>query len=1646
MDFGPVDLKDGLKSIRQGLQLMMGPIRSPLRRAVFLASILVALVGVQSLWSAQPQQAPVNRNRMALPQQNLVPQAEAKEDRAFTSSVKLPLDPRAKRKIDLAKQYAKSQDWTQAIKLLQSLLDGKEDTFLQEHEGKSRRPSVRAEANRLLGSLPKEGLQFYEQEYGAPARLLLKQGQATGDPQIYAEVALRYLHTEAGAEAAALLGAYHLDEGQYITAALCFERLQNRSGGLNSLSPLLLFKAALAFERSGDAVGRDRALTLLESKRDQPGEAPLPPSLAKLRGAALRAALEDRSELRLAAASNNWPMFLGSPDRTALGIGSVPYLEPRIGYPLDATRSLRALGGPPEAARSLLEQALRKQAAMNWPLIPGSHPIAVGELLIYRSAWGVHAVNVKSGKLEWESSSKVSLASMASPRSGLQDNSEVSNWLSFYRDQFPWLYFDNSMIGTLSTDQSLVYAIEDLAVPPNDVGFRGGFPNQGGRGGRGEVGKWRLHNKLVAYDLSREGMIAWELGSADGGTPFDETFFLGCPLPLGDKLYTLAENNQEIRLLCLQSQKTWNAEAGRFKRSVELVWSQALCQPFTRIDAQPLRRTQAVQLAYSDGILVCPTHAGVVIGVDLLTRSLVWAHAYQIQDNVNGPDPEGNFVPLFGQNRRFAQVGGGPLGMGSASFGKPGWSVAAPMIAGGLVLFTAPDGQFLHALSLKDGVEVWRHELKRDPKAADLYLGGIVAGKALIVGQASVRALDLKSGRLAWTLPIATPNGRGVASDAAYYLPVRTGDLKNLDGGEVWAIDVAAGKVTSRSRSKAEAPGNLIFHDGELISQSPLKVVVYPQLSAKEGEITARLEKNPRDPSGLAQRGEMRLYRGDLANASADLRQALAQADIPPAERQRAREKLFEALCETLDKDFGKHEADVQDLARLVEIEPAGAESEEARRKRLDEQLDRKARYLRLIAKGRQGQGKLKEALSAYLEFAGLGGQLIGSPEDPTLLVEPIVWAQGRVEALMKSAAAGQKKELETAFEAEWQAARKASEVETLRRFARFYEPICAQGREARLELAERLMAEKSDKSLVEATIWLQKAMTDADPQRSARAYEARARLDVSLGQLNNAAYHYRLLAQKHPKVVVRDGKTGEQLYLELATDKRFLPYLSSLEIARGGLLGQSYQRIERLEPRQSGDRGNGRALVWLEPDGDLPPLFDGIRIGVDAGRRQVRIVDRATEEDRGSFTLQGWPISYSPQARPTASYRAFGSIAVFAWGNVVYAYDVAGARLLWSHDLLNGYEAAGAPYGGYPQANLMPAANGRFELLNANNNSKEWVGMLGLADAAGVCFTVRDRGMVMVDPLTGKERWVKSDVPTSMELFGDGAHVFLAPPRTERKNRRQTAVRALDGVSVVVPDFLRQYDARLRLVDGKILLKESGDDENVLRLFDPAQGLDVWSLPLGKDGLALHSLDPAVAGGVDKEGKLTIVDALSGRPLLRARLEPLGTRDFDSKQPLHLIGDAQSWFVFSNERPEMPKDAGKETLKRASPQQAQQDLRTVDVCGPAYCFDRQTGLPRWKTQLPLQALVTEQFEDTPMVLFACNLNLIVTNERIRGVRYFSRVMALDKRDGTEIGDRYDRDNNPYVDLRVDPAAGLVELIGQSHRIGYQLVGDSAAR
>src|SRR5262249_22465291 len=335
-----------------------------------------------------------------------------------------------------------------------------------------------------------------------------------------------------------------------------------------------------------------------------------------------------------------------------------------------------------------------------------------------------------------------------------------------------------------------------------------------------------MQNCLYAFELST-GKIKWrwgvplsELGKRDPNDPFADSHFLGVPISVGGKLYVLNEKNNgqaqgdsELRLVCL------DPNTGNVLGPIQSIGNVLQQHRFTH-DAS--RRLNAVHLAYGEGILVCPTNAGEILGVDLMSRTLAWAFPYREKP----PNPAA--FPKQFENQ--------PQGAIALSYAN--WKVSPPVIVDGKVVFTAPDSSAVHCINLRDGTEVW----SAPQNDSDVFLAGVFGEKVVIVGKNSVRALQLKDGAAIWNhlLTGDLPSGQGVASNNVYYLPLRK--------GEICAIDLERWQVKAHNRAGkpgADPPGNLVFYEGAVLSQTPTKVVAYAQLATKLTEAEVAFKADP---------------------------------------------------------------------------------------------------------------------------------------------------------------------------------------------------------------------------------------------------------------------------------------------------------------------------------------------------------------------------------------------------------------------------------------------------------------------------------------------------------------------------------------------------------------------------------------------------------------------------------------------------------------------------------------------------------------------------------------------------------------------------------------------------------------------------------
>jgi outer membrane protein assembly factor BamB len=1507
-----------------------------------------------------PGQAPAGPE--GIPEAAAAPAEDEKLE--FLDRVSLTEDRSARRRLDEARRWLGDEKWREGFEILQEQILDKheEDVFVERDNG--RWVSARIEALKVLGTLPPGALEFYEQHYGTQARKLLDQGKAAGDPKIIAQVAMRYHYTEAGPEAYGLLGSWHLDHSRYLVAALCFERMLERHGVADKLTPAMLFRIALAFERAGEREKREHYWKVLEARLRG---APLQLGAKEYRLVEAEALLAQSGKTGRSRDPFHWPNFQGPADRAGQGEGTAPFLAARWSYPDREQPQQRYISRETKDLFSKTVDPALKQYQQQ--VLPNFHPIQVGGLVIFRSHSGVHAVDIRSGERLWDSPAErfCCLDYLLDTKNWsdlfAQNQGNFQNWKNHYVNHGPHLFYENSLLGTLSSDGIHVYTVEELPLP-----YTTAVANMFGYGANEHLKKWATHNYLVARSLrEEEGNVRWILGGDKGGPDFAETYFLGPPLSIGDKIYVLAEIKLEIHLLCLDP----NHQGAK-------VWGQKLCEVDKKLMDEPARRAQGCFLAYGDGILVCPTNAGAVFGVDLLNRALLWAHSYQ--------EPSDEVVPLR------------PTGL-PAKVPRGTWASSAPVIQDHKVVFAAADGQAVHCLDLRDGELLWRERQKKD-----LYLAGVHNGKVLLVGRDHCRALSLKDGSEAWLQTTGVyPSGRGVATRDHYFLP--------LQNQEVWALDIATGAVIGKSQrltNKNYSPGNLILFEGDVISQTTFGIDAFPMLAVKEREITLALKDNPNDPAGRVDRGELRFHQGDLDGALDDLRTALAN-DPPAAVKDKANKYLYQVYSGLLTKDFARNEQYLKDLEVLLpHPDPV-------------QHLRRRSQYLWLLAGGREKQGQVREAFQAYVDFARLGSkELIQAPDHPALQVHPIHWAQGHLLAMIAAATPEQRQILEEAVLEQWKQAQSGSDIEGLRRFVELFGSITEHALQARMLLVERLIAGNPSlpgENFALAETHLLYLEDRARPPLSAQALELRARLYARKGLIEDASHCYRELVIKYPKVVIRDGKTAERIFDDLSTDKRFIPYLD--EARPTSWLGgpNLRQRVFQL-----GSKHSVPANIFLEPEGNQPlPYFARYRLVVSSGR-QIKFVDRMTGQEHGPLALMPLRVQHYFQnagnpvnGRVRGTFLNTGHIIVFRWEHYLYAYDVLQQKQLWTADLLDRQELPANPgYSGV--AHLLTMPNGSLELLSLGTRLK--INTSFVAEAGYVCYFSPAEGLICLDAHTGERRWVKGDVSASAEIFADNEFLYLVQSGTGRQP--SMALRAVNGLPVAVPDFAAQYQRRQQIL-GRNLLLQDVDAQGVvtMHLYDVHKGVDVWTRTVGPNALPLTSQTPLLTGAVASDGKATILNAQTGAEVCKTQVDPAllqGGTD------IHLLQDPARLYLAFNQN----RNANLTILYPFA-------LRSVIVNGPIYAFDRQSGKSLWSQppRVDTQALVVDQFQDNPLLVLASRQGR--PNEQ-------DVVEAIDKSSGKRVP--WDNQGRPagtiwfsqLSDLNVDVREGKVEMLGVDGR------------
>jgi outer membrane protein assembly factor BamB/tetratricopeptide (TPR) repeat protein len=1485
------------------------------------------------------------------------PDSDESPDGAF-----LPVDRDTTRQWEKAKSLLKDGHYADAATLLDEILQRGDDYFFKPQPDKPNYQSLKTEAERLISEMPAEGRQAYELQFGSEAQRMLNAAAASGDVAALEDVARRYFHTKAGYQAALLLARHHLDHGHPLAAAVCLERLLESPQAAAAFEPMLSLMLAASWQRGGLTERAEETLLSLKKKD--------PHAILHVADKTVQLFSDDRqaiawlestvgkSENSPPGAMQQWTLVRGDAARNAASAGGMPLLNPlwRVSTTNHPTLE-KTLG-------TIRQQYLDQGIAA----LPSMQPLAVGDLVLMRTARDLLAVDFSTGKRLWpvRSGSETSLEQMLSSTSTGDGNIDPQRNPALIER-----FCEDATFGTLSSDGRQVYLIDGLeanvsaadAAGPVMIGggvIRGRIIFRGAINANGQIIIPKPFNKLTAHELQTQGKLKWEVGGASGE---DEpqlagAFFLGPPLPLEGKLYVLAEMKSSEIKLCVLDAKTG-----------KLDWSQQVAIVEQNIQQDPLRRLAGCSPSYADGVLLCPTTAGAIVAIDVANRTLRWGYQYQRDSGVI----PSNMVIMRGGG--WQQFNNGGVQANPAER----WIDSAITIAGNYALVTPLESNELHVLNLLDGKLLWKQA-----RGDNLYVGGVHDGSAVLVGKHQVTLVKLADDKPGATktveLPSGTmPSGRGFLSGDSYFLP--------LTSAEVAQIDLTSGKIVALAKSRSgDIPGNLICFQDQVISQGIDYVETFFQREPLEQRIAKVLKDKPDDTWALAHRGEIELDAGKLDSAIADLRRANKSSTDPWN-----RELLFQTLLAGVAQDFTKHRDVLPDLEELVQDD------------------HQRGMYLRVLAAGLQQAGDISGALDADLKLAALE---LPSDELEELNAKLSVyrprWVRAQFQELMAGAKGDVRTKIDAAMRQQLDQVIAAKNAKTLHQFVDCF------GDHPAADCARELLLDElsGPETLLEREQLLLSLENSADPAQRTKAMAKLALLLQDAGQWEAALVQYRRLGGNVGNQPVWDGKNVKQLLASLPEGS---PLRQMADQNHAWPTGEV--KIEKPDANSRGAHTPNMTRVFsTQVEGKRGPFFSDVLLGRDLGRQEIVGVDGLGKEKfqiplggdaNRLFAFRGGNI-FGNNALVGDFAFVQGHILIVCTGYQVMALDtlkpvgISGSRILWTKDLgdpslLNG--------------NLQPLPRQPMPWggMRRVQNQQTMFGDVELCGEHTLCFQ-HGHDVMAVDPLTGQTQWVRHGVENGCDLLGDEEMLVLAPPN----GKKALVLRTADG-ELLCEKSVAPMDKRWTNYGYCILaFREQSDGNQItLALADPWTERDVWSESFSgwnngqNPGVKGTLVDGETVAVMQADGRFVMLNLSDGHKLIDQRLEAEQNQQ-NMLQGIHVFSSPDQYLVMIDRVLPPggalgPRGLGDARGSTSSPQavimSTTGEPMSQIVTGHVYAFDRGTGKAQWTgpAYVEQHGFLLGQPNELPVFTFIRNVQTFGVN---RAQQMHGSVLCLDKRTG----------------------------------------------
>ncbi len=715
------------------------------------------------------------------------------------------------------------------ISYLQALLDTAQDAFFWTDDGLQPR-GARTDVIRRVQSSPDSVRRDYERLHGAVARDLLMRYSESRDARILVELIRRFGHTEAAREAAIQQLFLSHDTGREMQSHEWARFLKADPFHWNRLpSPVRTIVAQHLSDRASQDVSlvqwhqRDNSqVTHFVSHRphNEISDETLTPYPIPLWTARLDANL--------------------SPAAIELKNGTSDVLD-------------NAGADVAQIIRDSYDAWLTHRTDYNLPIASVNEAIVADDVLIVRDFTHVRAVSLPTGREQWKFACESSLAAVAGRSIEQPGRGHQGGVLDFHAH-----FSGNSVLGRLATDGRRVFVLDKCTLRSQGPDQLVALPV-------------KRHSPKGPTTTDEEHLVAplWTRGTLSG-VEQDELAkhtFLGCPLCVDDRLYVLAEFEQQISLFTLE------AATGR------TIWKQGIALVEKPVADDSLRQRTACTPLYHNGLICCPTEVGIVVGVEALTGRLEWVYDHMDEEQrhnsgrwafSNGRHADRSLLP----NHTYLHHG--------------------------RLLYLPSRSRDVHCLNAETGQVVWRQ-----PRHDAHAIGGVTESSVLLLGNRKCIALNVADGHQRWQTSTPEPAGTGIVAGDRYLLPTTNGPCLSINTQDGQIEGQRFARLLHRLSVNHQTPaGNLLAHDNLIIATTPLTVHVYPQARHRLAQINAAASRGTLSPADRLLHAELLMTVGDPKSAGEVLQQLLSidpPDDIRRHSEQLWREVLYSQLEESED-------------------------------------------------------------------------------------------------------------------------------------------------------------------------------------------------------------------------------------------------------------------------------------------------------------------------------------------------------------------------------------------------------------------------------------------------------------------------------------------------------------------------------------------------------------------------------------------------------------------------------------------------------------------------------------------------------------------------------------------------------------------------